>query len=233
MTSSITPVFPDIHTGLDVWHMVRRYTGAVVGKSTNSSSAQIGAEVSLSILEKRACESETGIAIYRCKEEQQQRLEATFQKWDRDHCWSPGAHSVHKEQTNHVQKGCLTRVFPDLRSDGSRIENLHRHLNKLQRCVASGLEIIFALLSDFVLRWNVRIGTESPPGSDDICHSLLQWAFGSHHIRLVSHIAEEMNKHSAFHLGILPLVESNESFGLAKSETTLTFGGLLAIKDEE
>ncbi|KAF9025549.1 hypothetical protein BDZ89DRAFT_1182012, partial [Hymenopellis radicata] len=228
MASSVTPVFPDIHAALDVWHMGRRY---------NPSHSQIRAEITASILEKTAHESPTGRAIYWPQEKQTERLESTFQKWARLGCWASGAQTVHKEQMKHVRKGCLTRKFLNqLKADGSRIENLHRHLNALQRAAASGIEIIFALVSDFVLRWNIRVGTDNTPETTDICYHLLRHAFGSHHVRLVSQIAREMNTASGkaqFNLGVMPYVDSGESFGFTKSETTLTFGGLLAIKEEE
>ncbi|KAF9025551.1 hypothetical protein BDZ89DRAFT_1135348 [Hymenopellis radicata] len=224
MASSVTPVFPDIHAALDVWHMGRRYADVIVNKSKNPSHSQIRAEITASILEKTAHESPTGRAILLAsrKANRAPRVNVPEMGTLRLLGLRRTDGTVHKEQMKHA--------------DGSRIENLHRHLNALQRAAASGIEIIFALVSDFVLRWNIRVGTDNTPETTDICYHLLRHAFGSHHVRLVSQIAREMNTASGkaqFNLGVMPYVDSGESFGFTKSETTLTFGGLLAIKEEE
>jgi hypothetical protein len=111
----------------------------------------------------------------------------------------------------------------------------------LQRSFASGLALTTALGHDFVLRRNCRIvmgSGHSTPFDDS--------TFGSHHVRLVSHIAALWNSLLSKEKGkavartneqLIPLpklkvVNSGENFGLVSSEYTTSFKGLLEVKEE-
>jgi len=137
----------------------------------------------------------------------------------------------------HVRKGCLARLRQDIRSDGSRIEGSHKGWNSLQRSFASGIELITALAHDFVLRRNCRIAAISKHPS-----AFSMSSYGTHHVRLVNHIAGLWNALLAGEKGkgkaeLEPLpglcnVESGEQFGLVTSRYTSSFKGLLEIKEE-
>ncbi|KAN0097092.1 hypothetical protein V8E55_001538 [Tylopilus felleus] len=72
-------------------------------------------------------------AEYWNKSEQEQQLEAAFAKWaEKGTVWSAAAMQVHKEQLNHVRKGCLERRRQDIPSDGSCIKGSHKGWNSLQ-----------------------------------------------------------------------------------------------------
>jgi hypothetical protein len=144
---------------------------------------------------------------------------------------------THAEQLRHVQKGCLERICDGISSDGSRIEGSHKGWNSIQRSFASGIEVFCALAHDFVLRRNIRIGSAQEPAAH-----FIKSAFGSHHIHLVSYVANMWNSLLSDKkrptAGLLPLPElqivaSEETFGLVSSRHIETFGGLLEIKDED
>jgi hypothetical protein len=153
--------------------------------------------------------------------------------------WLTSALQTHLNQLGHVKKGCLARSREDVSSDGSRIEGSHKGWNALQRSFSSGIELITALSHDFVLRRNCRVASDSkhPREFNSSTH-------GSHHVRLVSAIATMWNSLLDKEKGkgggevLLPLpvlqeVRSDEEFGLVISDYTLSFQGLLAIKEEE
>jgi hypothetical protein len=110
-------------------------------------------------------------ATYWSKEEQEQKLQAAYEKWSKESTvWSAAAskvrlrltvckhtliyRQVHCEQMKHVRKGCLARPREDIPSDGSRIEGSHKAWNGIQRSFSSGLVMFRALGHDFVLRRN-------------------------------------------------------------------------------
>ncbi|EGO25000.1 hypothetical protein SERLADRAFT_469050, partial [Serpula lacrymans var. lacrymans S7.9] len=81
-----------------------------------------------------------------------------FEKWaEKGGVWSAAASKVHADQFAHIKKGCLMRVWQDIRSDRSRIEGLHKAWNGIMRSFASGLEMFLALGFDFVIHRNIRI----------------------------------------------------------------------------
>jgi hypothetical protein len=127
----------------------------------------------------------------------------------------------------HVRKGCLTRSRSDIRTDGSRIESLHKHINILQRSVASSVNVYFALLCDFIHRQNVRITFNATSYDDKF---IVDCAFGSHHLYLADATVAIMNQLNTTQLPIFRKVESNESFGLVTSQHVLN--GRF-IKEEE
>lgn len=103
----------------------------------------------------------------------------------------------------------------------------------------SGLEMIAALASDHVLRYNVRIIMKS---KDFQPSPFIRSAFGSHHLRLQNDIAHRWNaifdqlspvdRQGLIHLPVLEDVASNEAFGLVPSQHVATFGGLYTVKEE-
>lgn len=161
--------------------------------------------------------------IYRSKEEQALRLNTVFLRWEEKGAWSLASKKVsigadclihhtdlyckiHENQMIHVNKGCLTRFRNDIRTDGSRIESFHRHLNNLQRSLPSGLRVFAGLAFDFILRRNVRITHSSNTINDPFVDS----SYGSHHIFLV----DCCNRLQNASLPTIPNIESNEQFGV-------------------
>lgn len=102
----------------------------------------------------------------------------------------------------------------------------------------SGLEMISALASDHVLRYNIRVITQSKEYQPS---SFVKSAFGSHHLRLQDYIARCWNSlidqlapddcKNLKPLPVLQIVDSKEAFGLVPSEHAATYGGLY-IKEE-
>ncbi len=150
---------------------------------------------------------------------------------------------MHADQLAHVKKGCLERRRQDLAADGSCIEGSHKQWNSLQRANASGIEMFLALSHDFVLRWNVCVvtttGRHKPKPSGFIATT-----YGCHHVHLCNAIntlfnvlckreQEQGAKTKYSPRPLLPVVNSGESFGVVVSEHSLSFGGLLQIKDEQ
>ena len=142
---------------------------------------------------------------------------------------------------NHVKRGCLTRTDDNIPSDGSRIEGSHKGWNSIMRTFASGLGVFHALGHDFVLRRNIRIAsaTSNPNPFVLSTHS-------SHHIHLVSRVASLWNlllereghhdRNSVLGLKAQPMLEdvqSGETFGIVKSAHSITYAGLLDIKEED
>jgi hypothetical protein len=154
-------------------------------------------------------DSETGVT-YRSKDEQEKRLEKMFAKWlEKGTVWSKAAFKVrispisaptsslndvaqvHEDQLNHVKKGCLARPRDDITSDGSRIKNVHRHMNNLNRGSASGIEMQSGMMHDFVLRRDIRItlASETAPTPFDLstCGSHHACSDGRHHRLTIQH----------------------------------------------
>jgi hypothetical protein len=151
---------------------------------------------------------------------------------------------VHADQLGHVKKGCLARHRQDIASDGSRIEGSHKGWNSLQRAQPSGIEMYAALAHDFVLRRNIRVfllheKTRKQPSTTDL---LVSFSSGSHHISLLGHLAISFNslldkepqdvRATLSPLPVFQDVNTDEVFGLVRSEHTESFGGLLIIKEE-
>jgi hypothetical protein len=89
---------------------------------------------------------------------------------------------------------------------------------------------------DFVLRRNIRIGSSRKKPTPFVAST-----YGSHHVLLVTHVAELWNKlirQAKNGKDLIPLselqdVKSNEAFGLGPSRNVESFGGLLDTKSEE
>ena len=143
-----------------------------------------------------------------------------------------------------LKKGCLARGRQDIATDGSRIEGSHKGWNSLQRAQPSGIEVYSGLAHDFVLRRNIRIATtdNSLKGKKAVCDNFVDSTFGSHHMRLVNHVAVLFNtlqdkqpsqvKSGLHPMNCLLLIDSGEAFGLVSSPHMASYGGLLEIKDE-
>jgi hypothetical protein len=96
-----------------------------------------------------------------------------------------------------------------------------------------------ALGHDFVLRRNCRVAFDRK--DPDV---FVKSTHGSHHIRLVSHIASLWNtlleKEKGKAVGAkrllplpqLPIIDSGETFGLVQSDYTTSFKGLIEVKEE-
>ena len=101
-----------------------------------------------------------------------------------------------------------------------------------------------ALAHDFVLRRNIRVlllheKTRKQPSSTDL---LVSFSSGSHHISLLGHLASCFNslldkepqilRATLPPLPVFQVVNTDEVFGLVRSEHTESFGGLLIVKEE-
>ncbi|KAF8124424.1 hypothetical protein EV363DRAFT_1540574 [Boletus edulis] len=241
---AVESALPEADCILDVRHFIARYVAVILNSGKNTYRAAVAADITSAVLKKRSVKGSG--AEYWSKAEQEQRLEAAFTKWaGKGTVWSAAAIQVHKEQLNHVRKGCLERRRQDIPSDGSRIEGSHKGWNSLQRVQPSGITVLVALGRDFVLRRNIRVayGCASAVlahgGGSKLESPFLTSTHGSHHINLVSAIASlhnEILKNSApsglERLPELAVIPSGETFGLISSDHTSTFGGLIDAKEE-
>ncbi len=226
--------------------------------SKNPHRAEVARDISAAIVKSTA--NGKAPAVYWSQAEQETNLQEVFDKWSaKGGVWTAAAAKVrqslyayaalslltqlqtHAEQLAHVKKGCLARPRDDIRSDGSRIENVHKGFNHLQRSFASGLETILALLHDFILRRNVRIELKLANPSPFVSST-----YGSHHVRLVDAFAKQWNrlvtaaqKARTLPGDIRPLpelitVKSGETFGLMKmSPAVAAQQSFVTIKEEE
>ncbi|KAH9952283.1 hypothetical protein BC827DRAFT_1159983 [Russula dissimulans] len=112
----------------------------------------------------------------------------------------------------------------------------------LKWAYSSGIVIMQALVHDFVLRCNIRIG-HATCHDDNLspCSPFLQSTYGSHHTHLVTHMAalwnvligkKRVKVTSQIPRPELQIVHSGETFGIAASDHATTFGGLIEIKEE-
>ncbi|THH19481.1 hypothetical protein EW146_g1687 [Bondarzewia mesenterica] len=235
---AVRRALPDVQVALDTYHFLMRYLATIVNGTRNPHRSAVAKDVIDSILMTRAGGGKS--AEYWSRDEQEQHLQLMYERWMmKGGVWSAAASKVHADQLAHVKKGCLTRRRQDIRSDGSRIEGSHKGWNSIQRSFASGLEVFVALAHDFVLRRNVRIALSSGTSSFIIS------THGSHHLRLVNHVAGLWNSLVEIESGRvgkgtnlkgrprLLSVSSQETFGLVQSDYSITFSGLLPIKDED
>ncbi|KAI1781856.1 hypothetical protein LXA43DRAFT_977872 [Ganoderma leucocontextum] len=236
----IINVFPEAAVLQDVWHIIMRYVICVMGGTRNPHRAGVGEDISNAIIKTKAHD---GIpARYWSQEEQEERLVAAFEKWAAvGGVWSAAAEKTHREQLEHVRKGCLARPREDVATDGSRIEGTHKGWNSLQRTHPSGVEVLTALAADHVLRHNIRVdyaNTNPYPFTTS--------TFGSHHVGLVNACGQLWNslldpvnrgqKRPPADLSPVPVLQpaaSNESFGLVKANSDFTvYHSFIAIKEE-
>lgn len=151
---------------------------------------------------------------------------------------------MHADQLEHVRKGCLVRPREDICMDGSRIEGSHKAWNSLQWAHPSGIEVYAALGHDFFLRRNIRIASARIKNNHVVSfNEFVASTHSSHHVQLVNHVATLFNslynkelialKEKLVAYPTLPRVEVMEMIGLVESAHSLTFGGLVEVKDEE
>ncbi|KAF8580074.1 hypothetical protein K439DRAFT_1648290 [Ramaria rubella] len=228
--------FPEIKVVLDVYHFLMRYLGVIVQGMHNPHRSAVAKDITDAILKTRAGKEKK--AEYYTQNEQELRLQAAYDKWATQGVWLTSASKVHADQMAHVKKGCLAQTHQDISSDGSHIEGSHKGWNSLQHSFAGGLEMILALAHDYVLHRNIRIATNSTTPSPFVYST-----FGSHHVRLVSQVAQLWNmllskekqdiQASLSSLPELHDICSGEHFGLVRSENALTFSGLFKEENEE
>lgn len=148
-------------------------------------------------------------------------------------------YQTHQEQLRHVRKGCLSRPFDDLRTDGSRVETSHKHWRSLNRANPSGLKNIAHMGHDHVLRFNIRRIADIPDAASK--RPFGASTYGSHHIGLVDYVAKRWNSlletvgATEFkNLPVLIEIDSGEEFGIVHSEHASSFGGFYRpnLKDE-
>ncbi|KAJ3534877.1 hypothetical protein NM688_g7062 [Phlebia brevispora] len=237
--NALTPVLGDIFIGLDVYHFKRQYMVVILNGVRNPYYREVGQDIVDAILIERAGDGKP--AKYRSKEEQMNRMDALYHRWSaKGGVWSAAAPQAHAEQMRHVHKGCLSRIYQDLASDGSCIEGSHKGWNSLMRSYASGLENMIHLGHDFVLRRNIRCALRSDKLRQQ--RTFAASGFGSHHLSLVNClntqwnqlISHERGKKPGVTLTELPVMQdisSGESFGIITSACAQSFNGL--VKDED
>ncbi|TFY51214.1 hypothetical protein EVG20_g11108 [Dentipellis fragilis] len=203
--SAIQDIFPEIRVLLDIWHFLTRYTICVMNGTKNPFHMAVAQDITNAIIKTRA--DKYNKTEYRSQEEQERHLQAAYDKYvEKGGVWTAAAEAAHRQQINHVRKGCLARPREDISSDGSRIEGTHKGWNSLQRAHSSGIEVLLALSSDFVLRrnlWNKMLTKtmRTPPASFSL-------------------------------LPLLPIINSGESFGLVTSKSADSYYQLTDVKDE-
>ncbi|KAI0691353.1 hypothetical protein C8T65DRAFT_587252, partial [Cerioporus squamosus] len=112
--------------------LVFRYLICVVNGTKNPHHAEVAENIVSAIVKSTA--NGKMPAVYWSQAEQESHLNAVFEKWaKKGKVWTAAAANTHAEQILHIQKGCLARPRDDIRSDGSRIEGMHKGFNHLQR----------------------------------------------------------------------------------------------------
>ncbi|KAI1781611.1 hypothetical protein LXA43DRAFT_1105626 [Ganoderma leucocontextum] len=236
----IMKVFPETVVLQDVWHVIMRYMICILGGTKNLHRAAVAEDISGAIIKTKAHD---GIpARYWSQEEQEDRLVKAFDKWAAvDGVWSAAAEKTHREQLQHVRKGCLARPREDVATDGSRIEGTHKGWNSLQRTHSSGVEVLTALAADHVLRHNIRVDHANATP-----YPFTVLTFGSHHIALIDACGRLWNalldpvnrgqKPPPADLLPVPVLEpaaSEESFGLVKANSDVAaYHSFATIKEE-
>ncbi|KAI1790224.1 hypothetical protein LXA43DRAFT_973740 [Ganoderma leucocontextum] len=238
--NTILDVYPDAVVLQDVWHVIMRYMVCILGGSKNPHQCQVGEDISSALIKTKA---KDGIpARYWSKEEQEERLEEAFKKWVAvGGVWSAAAANTHRQQVDHVRKGCLARPCEDVATDGSRIEGSHKGWNALQRTHPSGIKVLTDLATDHVIRHNIRVdSTHASP------YPFTKTTFGSHHVYLVNACAQRWNallqptgreqKRPPADLSVVPILEpanSSEAFGLVQANSDVAaYHTFVTLKDE-
>ncbi|KAI0681977.1 hypothetical protein BC835DRAFT_1300938 [Cytidiella melzeri] len=254
--SAICTVLPNVHIGLDVWHVLGRYNLAIVGGTKNKWRPVVFCEIREAILKSKAEKDRP--AQYWPKDVQERKLHGVYEKWAKNgSVWNERCNAgmyytlgkaltyliciqIHTDQLAHVKKGCLQRVRADIATDGSRIEGSHKGWNSIQRAYTSGLESWLALASNFVLRRNIRTAYKL---QSTAALSFVATTHGCHNLQLcnaIDHLFNALIQREASRnvkITYIPrvvqtLVDTGENFGLVRSDHAATFGGLWTIKEE-
>ncbi|KAI1797610.1 hypothetical protein LXA43DRAFT_1126227, partial [Ganoderma leucocontextum] len=236
----ILQVFPETVVLQDVWHLIMRYMICVLGGTKNPHRREVGEDISNAIIKTKAHQ---GIpARYWSQEEQEERLVKAFEKWVAvGGVWNAAADKTHRDQLEHIRKGCLARPREDVATDGSRIEGTHKGWNSLQRTHPSGVKVLTDLAADHVLRHNIRVDYANANP-----YPFTLSTFGSHHIHLVNACAKLWNalldpanrdqKRPPADLLPAPVLQpadSQESFGLVKANSDVTvYHSFVTLKEE-
>ncbi|PIL30720.1 hypothetical protein GSI_06888 [Ganoderma sinense ZZ0214-1] len=236
----ILKVFPEAVVVQDVWHVIMRYMVCVLGGTKNPHRREVAEDISNALIKTKAHD---GIpARYWSKEEQEDRLVKAYEKWAGvEGVWSAAAEKTHRDQLEHVRKGCLSRPREDVTTDGSRIEGTHKGWNSLQRTHPSGVEVLTLLAADHVLRHNIRVDY-----ADFNPSPFTASTFGSHHIHLVNACAQLWNSllnpanrnqrrppADLLPAPVLQPAASGETFGLVKANKDVAvYHSFVTVKEE-
>ncbi|KAF8176924.1 hypothetical protein BJ912DRAFT_930520 [Pholiota molesta] len=233
---------PDTAVVLDVYHFMMRYSTVIFNGTKNPHRAEVLVDIRDAIIKTPAIKNVP--ATYWTQPEQEANIIKAYDKWlKHGGIWTAASGKVHSDQLEHVRRGCLSRPREDIAMDGSRIEGSHKAWNSLQRAQPSGIEVYAGLAHDFFLRRNIRVGSSRIKNKRQINSSdFVASTHSSHHVQLVNHIAKLFNslyekepttsKNKLHKYPTLPSVPVDEMIGLVRSEHTLTFGGLISIKEE-
>ncbi|PIL34267.1 hypothetical protein GSI_03978 [Ganoderma sinense ZZ0214-1] len=102
VANAITTHFPDAHIALDVWHVLRRYMGCVLGGRGNGSRTEIANDITGAVLKTRA--DKYNPAVYWSSAEQEVRLEGVYNKWAKEGALddSRHIHVKHDDEDNNL-----------------------------------------------------------------------------------------------------------------------------------
>ncbi|KAI1782658.1 hypothetical protein LXA43DRAFT_1103634 [Ganoderma leucocontextum] len=81
MKNMVAVGYPEVEVRLDLWHFMMRYLICVVGGSKSPHRGAIARDVVDAIVRSHAIEGRP--AVHRAKEEQEERLEEMYEKWDK------------------------------------------------------------------------------------------------------------------------------------------------------
>ncbi|KAI1785507.1 hypothetical protein LXA43DRAFT_976181 [Ganoderma leucocontextum] len=238
--SMILDVYPDAAVLQDVWHVIMRYVVCILGGSKNPHQREVAEDVSNTLIKTRAHD---GIpARYWSKDEQEDRMEQAFKKWAAvGGVWSAATANTHRQQLDHIRKGCLARPREDVPTDGSRIEGSHKGWNALQRTHPSGVKVLTDLAADHVICHNIRVDNAHPNP-----YPFTTSTFGSHHVYLVNACAQRWNtllqptnrgqRRPPADLSVasvLDAADSHEAFGLVRANLDVAaYHTFITVKDE-
>jgi hypothetical protein len=128
--------------------------------------------------------------------------------------WTEDAERTFKLQMGHIEKGCLQRCHPFLPSHTSGNENLHRRINNLTKGDTSSLPTVISLLSDSILRFNIRIESNLSQPADSVSRRFRAAAKGSPHIFLLHDILQARERLTGIQQPYLHSICSTHHFGL-------------------
>jgi hypothetical protein len=209
---------------LDLFHFVVRYTDTIANKTKNPAFSAVGRAVVEAI---SFVSPDHQFRQFYPKEEQAKKLETVYNQYaTRGTIWTAESLPTHRNQIQHVLKGCLQRSSgnENLRADTTLTENTNRWTNQVQSGAASGLTVYNTLLHDFVLRRNVRMMSKLK------ATPFIQECEGSHHLSLVHKLLKarmEANEEAELKRRLLlypstspqsiafPDIKSGEHFGFA------------------
>ncbi|GJJ06780.1 hypothetical protein Clacol_000976 [Clathrus columnatus] len=180
---------PNVSVVQDLMHLKMRILDTVPKKSAYRET--VSSDLTKALVVQSASEGKP--AIYHSIEEQAQQLQSLLSKYQKTAgVWTSVSETAFKNQFTHIAKGCLQRRHKDLPSHTSGNENWHGRLNSLSRGDASSLPTIVSLVTDAVLRLNLKVNINnlSQP-IDSMSRQFRTKASGSHHLYLLNHILRQ------------------------------------------